>query len=135
MQAACAGGALSAGCRAVLQALKANGAAGCAVCLAPFVVPYAQGTGVFSCAAPYLDAACNHATGCYADCEAKSCQQCPAGQEAQCENRVRAGACGTYTQGLACVIAAVNGPGAFCNPASYRGYGAWLKGVGGHYCQ
>jgi hypothetical protein len=34
-----------------------------------------------------------------------------------------------------CIGPALFGAGSFCNPQNYGGnYGAWLQGVGGHYC-
>jgi hypothetical protein len=134
-QAACAGGANAAGCQAFLQTLKGNGAAKCEACLQPFVVPFAQGTGLFLCAAPFVSPSCNQATGCYSACETASCSKCTAAEAAQCETTAATGSCASYAQGLTCIQAALAGGGAFCNPAAYTGFGGWLKGVGGHYCQ
>jgi hypothetical protein len=134
-QAACAGGADTTGCTAFLKTLTSNGAQACALCLQPFVVPFSQGTGVFLCAAPFLPASCNQATGCYTDCENATCGQCPASGLPACEGQVATGSCSAYSQGLTCVVAAETGAGAFCDPASYANFGAWLQGVGGHYCE
>ena len=134
-QAACAGGADTTGCSAFLQTLTSNGAQACALCLQPFVVPFAQGTGVFLCAAPFLPPACNQATGCYTDCETQTCMQCPASSVAACESQVVTGSCATFAQGVTCIAAAETGAGAFCNPASYNNFGAWLQGVGANYCE
>ena len=134
-QAACAGGADTTGCTAFLKTLTSNGAQACSLCLQPFVVPFAQGTGIFLCAAPYLPASCNQATGCYTDCEKSTCSQCPASGLAACQAQLATGSCSALTQGLTCVAAAEAGAGAFCNPTSYANFGAWLQGVGGHYCE
>ncbi len=79
-QAACAGGADTTGCTSFLQTLTSNGAQACALCLQPFVVPFEQGTGIFLCAAPFLSASCNQATGCFTDCETATCSECPASE-------------------------------------------------------
>jgi hypothetical protein len=134
-QAACVGGPDTTGCASVLKTLTSNGAQACALCLQPFMVPFAQGTGVFLCAAPFLSPACNQATGCYSDCETKTCSQCPASGLAACQGQVATGTCSSLAQGLTCVAAAQMGPGAFCDPTSYPDFGSWLKGVGGHYCE
>jgi hypothetical protein len=134
-QAACAGGADTTGCSAFLQTLTSNGAQACALCLQPFVVPFAQVTGVALCAAPYVPASCNQVTGCYTNCETATCGQCPSSQLAGCDSQVASGSCGAYAQGLSCLVAAESGAGAFCNPQSYSDFGAWLEGVGGQYCE
>jgi hypothetical protein len=135
-QAACAGGADTTGCTAFLQTLTSNGAQACALCLQPFVVPFDQGTGIFLCAAPFVSASCNATTGCYTDCETQTCSACPASQSDTCAQEVATGSCSTYaTAAASCATAAEAGPGAFCNPASYASFGAWLQGVGAFYCE
>jgi hypothetical protein len=134
-QAACATGADSAGCAAFLATLNANGASGCASCLAPFIVPFAEETGIFLCVAPFVDASCNVDTGCFTACETASCSQCPAGQAASCQQQATVGTCGTYQEEAACTVSALASTAAFCDPNDYATFGAWLKGVGGHYCE
>jgi len=134
-QAACAGGADTTGCTSFLQTLTSNGAQACALCLQPFVVPFAQVTGIALCAAPFVPASCNQDTGCYTNCETVTCSQCAASQLSTCQTQVASGSCSTYSQGLSCLVAAETGAGAFCNPASYSDFGAWLEGVGGQYCE
>jgi hypothetical protein len=129
------GGADTTGCTSFLQTLTSNGEQKCSLCLQPFVVPFAQGTGVFLCAAPFLPGSCNQATGCYTSCEAAVCSQCPASGLSACQAQTATGSCAAYTQGATCVSTAVGGPGAFCDPTAYSDFGAWLKGVGGNYCE
>jgi hypothetical protein len=108
----------------------------CAKCLTPFATPLQAGTGVFACVAPYVGASCNHSTGCATDCLTKSCSSCPANLVGQCDNQVQQGQCLSYYQGVTCVGSALFNQASFCNPQQYNGnYGAWLAGVGAHYCQ
>jgi hypothetical protein len=134
--AACAGGASSTACLAFFQAEKANvdGGTACAACLQPFDIPFEDGAGIFLCAAPFLDASCNEDTGCYIDCETKSCAACASGEVAPCKTDQQTANCATYSKGLTCVQAALGGSGAFCNPSSYVSFGDWLAAVGASYC-
>jgi hypothetical protein len=131
--AACAGGATSAGCTSFFST-EASINAACASCLQPFDVPFNEGTGLYLCVAPFVSSSCNTSTGCYVDCEEKSCEQCAPGQVNRCRNQARNGDCATYFNGSSCAGAAFFGSGSFCNPANYQGFGNWLRGVGGHYC-
>ncbi len=133
-QAACAGGAASAGCTSFFTTEKQINAA-CASCLEPFDVPFADQTGVFLCASPFVNASCDNDVGCFEDCEAKTCTQCPAGSATtQCQNQARTGNCATWFNGLTCVAPVLAGTASFCSPTQYNGFGGWLRGVGGHYC-
>jgi hypothetical protein len=134
--AACAGGATSTACLTFFQAEKANvdGGTTCAACLQPFDVSFADGEGIYLCAAPFLDASCNEDTGCYIDCETKSCLGCASGEVAPCETDQQTANCAIYTNGLTCVQAAFTGGGAFCNPSGYANFGVWLGAVGAYYC-
>jgi hypothetical protein len=133
-QSACNGGPTTQGCQNFLKTLLSNGAAKCEACLAPFVVPFAQGSGIFECLAPFVPASCNQDSACYVDCETTVCAKCAAAQLTQCQATARTGTCSSYTQGLTCLATGLSGAGAFCNPGSYSGFGAWLNGVGSHYC-
>lgn len=110
----------------------------CSKCLSPFEYDLTAGTGIYNCVAPYVNAQCDHNTGCVADCVSTSCGQCPSNTQASCETQVRGfgGQCQKYIQQTGCVIQALfNGPGQFCSPQQYFGnYGSWLAGVGQHYC-
>jgi hypothetical protein len=135
-RAACGPGADSASCDAYFAFLDAV-KPGCSACLDPFHVTFAAASGIYTCLQPFVSASCNHSTGCAIDCSDVSCTQCPAGAEAQCENNVRSanGQCRSYYQQTSCIATGLFTSGAFCNPTSYNGnYGAWLQGVGGHYC-
>ncbi|MDB4943138.1 MAG: hypothetical protein JWP97_2672 [Labilithrix sp.] len=129
LQAGCDGGNC-AGAFAVLQATNPA----CAACIAPFNVPFAQGTGLYLCAAPFVNATCNRSTGCAADCEDTACDQCPAANETQCRSSVltAGGKCSGQAIASACIAPAV-GPGGFCR-FDNRTFGAWLRAVGDHFC-
>ena len=136
LQAACAGGPNTGTCIAAFQVLAAANPA-CNACIKPFNEPFAQFTGIYRCAAPFVTAACNRSTGCAIDCQDDSCTQCPAGTEDQCRNQVNAGGgqCnGFITQTATCVAPAIP-PGTVCHPATYGfNFGSWLRGVGDHFC-
>jgi hypothetical protein len=106
----------------------------CAACLAPFNVPWSEVTGILECAAPFVDATCNHLTGCFTDCEDQSCAQCPASGASQCRSDVQSNQCSSEAGDLTCAYDALFGPASFCDPQSYPSYGGWLQGVGGHFC-
>lgn len=133
--AACAGGADTTGCTNFLATLSGNGAQSCALCLQPFVVPFSQVTGIALCAAPFVTASCNQATGCYANCESVTCSGCTASALASCQSQTSTGSCSSLAGGLTCLSAAENGAAAFCNPSSYTSFGTWLQGVGAQYCE
>jgi hypothetical protein len=133
-RAACAGGPNTPGCNQYFQFEQQFNPA-CGACLQPFDVPFNDATGIFACVAPFVDAQCDHETGCAIDCQTVSCEQCPPGGFAQCRNDVRQNQCGTYFQQSQCIGQALFGAGAFCNPGNYQGnFGGWLQGVGGHFC-
>ena len=135
LQAACATGPDSASCVAAFAALGAIDAA-CATCLQPFNVPFTQLTGIYTCVAPFVTAACNRSTGCASDCGGTSCGGCAAGAaEDQCRDQVNGGGgqCNTYVNQTACIAPAL-GAGSLCNPARYGNYGGWLRAVGDHFC-
>jgi hypothetical protein len=135
-RAACGPGAASASCEAYFAFLDAVNPS-CSSCLSPFHYSFAQAQGVYTCVQPFVSSSCNRFTGCSIDCSDTSCAQCPSGAATQCENNVRAGngQCRPYYQQTTCITTALFSSGAFCNPSSYNGnYGAWLQGVGGHYC-
>jgi hypothetical protein len=104
----------------------------CAGCLAQFV-----GDQAFArCAAPYLSKDCNHFLTCGVACTSAVCGQCAAGEKDKCQSTAgqAGGPCNGYAYGWACALAALQGPGAFCNWDMYKDAGKWLDAVGGHYC-
>lgn len=134
-QAACSLGFGSAACQSFFQTEKQIHAA-CAQCLGPFEHPLTDGAGIFACVGPFVAPTCNHTTGCATDCLTQSCAGCSANLEQQCQTQVEQGQCLTYFQGVTCVGSALFGQASFCNPQGYGGnYGAWLAGVGAHYCE
>lgn len=110
----------------------------CAKCLNPFDYNFNDFTGIYNCVAPYVTQQCRHTTGCVDDCANTSCKQCPNQQtQTQCTNQVKGfnGQCFSYVQGSQCIASGLFGQGSFCSPAQYFGnFGAWLQGVGAHYC-
>jgi hypothetical protein len=96
--------------------------------------PRSMQSAIRSCAAPYVDATCNHNSACVADCLADTCYDCYTDMDG-CETRARSGACAAYFANDQCVTQALGGPAAFCNPMTYQGnLGAWLQAVGTQYC-
>lgn len=136
-RAACAAGANGASCDAFFQFEQTSNPQ-CFACLSPFKVPFSTSEfdGIFRCVAPFVSSTCNHNTGCATDCQTTSCTQCST-QAAmdQCRFDVTRGQCASAFQQVTCIQSALVGAGAFCNPGNYNfNYGAWLQGVGGHYC-
>ncbi len=138
-QQACSQGAASPACNSFFDFLAStNGKQACGQCLAPFHYTFQESRGIFTCVQPFASGPCNHRTGCAIDCADTSCSQCPSGSELQCENNVEAvgGQCRPFFNQTGCISGPLLGAAAFCNPATYpqRNYGAWLAGVGTHYC-
>jgi hypothetical protein len=108
----------------------------CAACLKQFDFDFVDQIGIRTCVAPLVDATCNHNNACIADCTAESCFRCADNAStSQCETRVQSGTCAAYTQADQCVVQALAGAAAFCNPVTYQEmFGAWLQGVGAKYC-
>jgi hypothetical protein len=133
--AACSGGANTIGCGQFFQFEFSSNPA-CASCLQPFDYDLSQNTGVFQCAAAYVDGTCNRNAACMLDCTQQSCGGCfDPMSTAQCQSQVTAasGECATFS--TQCVTQALGGSAAFCDPATYQGnFGAWLQGVGAQYC-
>jgi hypothetical protein len=92
--------------------------------------------GVRACAAPFVDAACNHNSACIVDCLTEACTvPGPCLIATGCESQAQAGTCATYFADDACITQALAGPAAFCDRATYQGnFGTWLLAVGTHYC-
>lgn len=134
-KAACTTGFGSSACQSFISSEPLINAA-CAKCLTPFEFDLQVGTGIFNCVSPFVASTCNHDTGCISDCLTTSCEQCPQNALQQCEIQVAQGQCQSYIQGASCIGNALFGSGSFCNPQQYQGdYGAWLAGVGAHYCE
>ena len=132
--AACKTGEGSAPCQSFISIEPGINAA-CATCLTPFYYALNDGTGIFNCVSPYVSSTCNHNTGCIDDCENQSCDKCPSGSVQSCLTSVQTSQCATYWSKAGCVATALFGAANFCSPTTYGGnYGAWLAGVGGHYC-
>jgi hypothetical protein len=133
-RSACGTGAHGAGCVSFFN-FESTQKPACATCLQQFDYDFQELTGILNCASPFVSSACDHVIGCITDCEDKSCAMCDPSAVAQCQSDVRMGQCATYFNQAQCVVAAFMGAGSFCNPANYMGqFGAWLQGVGGHYC-
>jgi hypothetical protein len=133
-RAACSGGAHSAACQAYFQ-FEQTQRPQCASCLSTFDYDFQEVVGLFECVSPFVSATCDHELGCGLDCEKQSCAQCLPADASQCQTDARNGQCRPYFQQSQCAVQSFFGPGAFCNPNNYGGnVGAWLQGVGGHYC-
>lgn len=135
LQSACAAGPTSGTCVQAFQVIAITNAA-CATCMTPFNQPFTELGGLYRCAAPFVSATCNRASGCAVDCANTSCDGCPAANEDQCRAQANGngGQCSTYVQQTNCVAGAL-GPGQLCSPLTYAGsFGNWLRAVGAHFC-
>ena len=112
--------------------------AACDTCLTSFRFDLNDKRGVYACVAPFVNAACDTQTACEDACESISCDKCASGTESACLASVNGGQCNAFlTASEACTDSALNNQqtGAFCNPNTYGDdFGAWLQGVGQHYC-
>ena len=127
---ACTGAGV--GCEAAFNRLLASNPA-CAGCLAQFVGDQA----ISRCLAPFMSHDCNHFLTCGVACTGAVCGACSPGEKDKCQSTAgqAGGKCNAYAFGYACALAALQGPGAFCNWDMYRDAGKWLDAVGGHYCR
>src|SRR5262249_60923909 len=112
---------------------------GCAACVKTFNIDFIPTfEGIFLCAAPFVNASCNHQMGCDNDCTTKSCQTCLPGQVTTCENNVQSGGqCATFANNaFNCIFNGIGPgqPGEFCDPSQYATYGEWLFAVGKKVC-
>jgi hypothetical protein len=130
---ACAGGMNTTSCFNFFN-FESEANFACGSCLSVFTVDSATQAGIRACAAPYLDATCNHNSACIVDCIAESCFGC-SGDPTSCEIQAPSGSCAAYAQADQCFTAALDGPAAVCNPVTYQGeFGAWLQAVAAKYC-
>jgi len=134
--AACEGGAHSDACNSFFSFEKTSNPS-CAACLTPFDYDFSELTGLTTCAAPFVDASCNHTTACLVDCTDKSCAQCvDSGALQDCQAAVPNSVCAVYYAGAQCIENAFVGPGSFCDPNQGSGlFGDWLQQVGQNYCE
>jgi hypothetical protein len=132
---ACTAGAHTAACNSFF-AFEQQHNAKCASCLQPFDFDFQELQGLTTCAAPFVDATCNHITACLVDCTDVACGKCPdPGSQQGCETSVPGGVCAPYYNGAQCIGQAFFGPGSFCDPNQGTGqFGDWLSAVGQHYC-
>jgi hypothetical protein len=132
---ACEGGAHSAACNSFFTIEQSQNPA-CATCLSAFDFDFSQLTGLTTCVAPFVDASCNHITGCLVDCTDQSCAQCvDQGALELCQNEVPTTVCASYYNDAQCIESAFVGQGSFCDPNQGSGFfGDWLVQVGQFYC-
>jgi hypothetical protein len=132
--AGCADGVTSSPTCGAFYGREASSNPACAACLEVFDFDFVDQTGIRTCVAPYVSAACNHNSACVADCTREACAACDDGTS-QCETQAQTGACAAFTQADECITQALSGPAAVCNPTTYQGkFGAWLQAVGAKYC-
>ena len=129
--AACATDPDSVTCTAAVNALGNA----CATCLAPFKVPFAQNSGLWTCAAPSVGANCRRVTGCATSCATTSCTQCDDATEGSCYGIVNGigGQCSVYATAANCTALELQA-GQLCSQFSYGSFGAWFRAVGDHFC-
>ena len=132
---ACAAGAFTAPCQAFLSSEALSNAA-CATCLQGFDFDFVDQTGILFCAAPYVDATCNHNSACVEDCLTSTCFGCSdRATTDQCETAAETGTCAAYVQADDCAAQALTGVAALCNAATYQSnFAGWLQAVGAAYC-
>jgi hypothetical protein len=129
---ACAGGANTTECEDFFGGeFETN--ENCANCLEQFDFDFIQLTGIYACAEPFLSASCNTSTGCANDCTSSVCDEC-AGDQTACETAALDMTCATLATAANSCVAASMQANALCAQASYPNFGAWLGGVGTHYC-
>ena len=135
--AACAGGAETASCQNFFNFEFSQNAA-CGQCLSPFDLDFADQQGIFECIADFVSAACNQSDACTYDCTTQSCGSCSDTTTYDtCRTNVDSatGQCSKFQgSSSSCEQSAYSNGAAFCNPANYANFGAWLQGVGAHYC-
>ncbi len=133
--AACAGGASTAACTNFFN-FEYSQNYSCGSCLQQFDYDFVFQQGVFACIAPFVSTTCDQNTACAYSCATQSCGQCPDPTTYdQCIQSVQNGQCAVYeTPATQCEKTAYGSGGAFCDPAGYAGFGAWLQGVGTYYC-
>jgi hypothetical protein len=96
--------------------------------------PHLMQDAIRSCAAPYVDAACNHNSACVSDCLTEACYNCTVAMT-ECLASAQSGTCATYFAQDQCMTQALSAAAAFCNPDTYQGnFGLWLQAVGAQYC-
>lgn len=130
LAAACANGPNVGSCTTAVNALGNA----CRSCIGRFTFPFDERTGLYACAASFVNAQCRRATGCATDCASTSCDSCAPSAEGQCRALVGngGGQCATFSTAASCADSALNG--GLCSPFSYASFGAWLRGVGDHFC-
>jgi len=133
--AACAGGAQTVSCQNFFNFEFSQNPA-CGSCLQPFDYDFADQQGLFECVAPFVPTSCNQSDACDFDCTTQSCGSCQDQTSYDtCRTNVGTGQCAMYQQAATkCEQTGYMGGGSFCNPAGYPNFGAWLQGVGAHYC-
>ena len=127
----CAGGPFTNDCQSFLNG-ESQVNQPCASCLQQFQSEFSTDAGVYLCAAPFLNAGCDVESGCAQDCQTQGCQACV---EETCDASAQAGECSPFFNAANKCIAQSAAATALCSPSSYPNFGAWLKGVGGHYCR
>lgn len=128
---ACATSPDSAPCRAALAIVDAD----CDACLDPFKYPFTRERGIWACAASEVDADCQVALGCAADCVDESCDPCTNATENACRSIVSgvSGQCSLFrNDAVSCASAAINT--GLCSQVSYPSFGQWFRTVGDHFC-
>jgi hypothetical protein len=101
-------------------------------CLDQFLFDFSTRTGIYLCAAPFLSGSCDVSAGCAQDCETQGCSACV---EETCDTTAQAGECSQFFGPADQCIASSMAATALCASASYANFGAWLQGVGAHYCK
>jgi hypothetical protein len=130
---ACAAGAETAECQNFFDG-EFSSNPNCANCLEQFDIDFIDLTGIYSCAYPFLNPACEGSESCANDCANTVCETCSSDQTA-CENAAIAGECSSFVNAANACIAGSSQATTLCAQNSYPNFGAWLAGVGKFYCE
>jgi hypothetical protein len=128
---ACVAGAETVDCQDFFDA-EFGSNPNCASCLQQFDVDFVDLTGIYLCAQPLVSASCDGSTGCASACINAACEMC---EETTCESTVISGECSAFVEAGNACITATSAANALCGQSSYPNFGAWLQGVGTHYCE
>jgi hypothetical protein len=128
---ACAAGPESNDCQDFIDS-EFNVNEPCGSCLDQFLFDFSTRTGIYLCAAALLSGACDVSAGCAQDCETQGCETCI---EETCDATAQAGECSQFFGPADQCIASSMAATTLCASTSYANFGAWLQGVGAHYCK
>lgn len=110
-------------------------AGACGTCMSAFAHPFSERTGLYACAAAFVQKPCRDNLGCAVDCATSSCNGCSTSATASCYTLVDSnnGQCNSFAQAASCADTAL-AAGQLCSQFSYADFGTWFSAVGAHFC-